>query len=472
MVELKEYEPLPAGSLQFPIAFIEQYKALKLRESEGEIWIGQVEPLDDSSLWVRFFPGKCVNLLQLNGEEFSSYVRRKYPALSSQRVSNGDRSTGESPDSFRGASIGQTISSPISSQAPAVNLVNGWIMEGIRTDASDVHLESSSEGGVIRYRRDGILHTGEIMDGRELKQVCNRIKVMAGIDVMEHRLPQEGRFSVTTGSERRDVRVSVLPSNGGVSVVLRILGAGSRTRELHELGFPGEIEDGLRRILQFGQGLFLVTGPTGSGKTTTLNGMLHALPREVMKVISIEDPIEIELSTVVQVQVNESIGLTFSSLLRRVLRQDPDVLMVGEIRDEETAQLALRASLTGHLVLSSLHTASVAAVPQRLVNMGVPDYLVASVLRGALSQRLVRTLCTHCSGEGAECSQCAGSGWYGRRVIGEFLLSDPAEGELREYREWLKGWCNGTTTSLLEMGRELVGKGITTTGELRRVGVE
>lgn len=480
MVELKEYEPLPGGIRQFPLHFVENHRALKLRESSSEVWIGQVSPSEVASMWERFFPGKRVNLLSLDGDEFSSFVRRKFTTLAQQ----GRSGVGAASSPVRavepvvtqsaisvGSSIDDAIGSAISSQAPAVNLVNGWIMEGIRTGASDVHLESGEEGGVIRYRRDGVLQTGEIMEGDQLKRVCNRIKVMAGIDVMEARLPQEGRFSLTIGREHRDVRVSFLPSDGGVSVVLRLLGAGSGVRELEALGFPGEIEEGLHRVLQYGQGLFLVAGPTGSGKTTTLNAMLHALPRERMKVVSIEDPLEIKLHGVIQVQVNEPIGLTFSSLLRRVLRQDPDVLMVGEIRDEETAQLAVRAALTGHLVLSSIHTASVAAIPQRLVNMGVPDYLIASVLRGALSQRLIRTLCRRCSGEDAWCSGCRGLRWDGRTVIGEFLVSEPFEGELREYGRWLKKWSCSAVPTLGEVGCEFVERGITTVEELRRVGI-
>ncbi len=253
-------------------------------------------------------------------------------------------------------------------------------------------------------------------------------------------------------------------------MVLRLLGTDGGPREIAQLGFTSDIESNLNQVLAGTQGLFLVTGPTGSGKTTTLNAMLKALPQDKLKIISIEDPVEIRVDGITQVQVNPGIELTFSSLLRRVLRQDPDVLMVGEIRDEETAQLAVRAGMTGHLVLSSLHTTDVNAVPRRLVNMGIPDYLVASVLQGALSQRLVRCLCSVCGG--SSCPHCSETGFIGRTVIGELVMNRIPEGDVPDFTQWYRQWCSTDRPTMKHIGERMVQRRVTSREELRRIGIQ
>ena len=362
-----------------------------------------------------------------------------------------------------------------------MNLVNGWILQAIRKGASDIHVETGEPVGVVRYRKDGILQHHESVPGPDIIRACNRIKVLAGMDLLEGRLPQEGRFSFTLGGHHRDIRVSVIVTPAGQSVVLRILGEEGEPWTLQDLGFHHEAEGVLGKAVGLRGGLFLVTGPTGSGKTTTLHSLLSALPREELKIITLEDPVERVIKGIVQIQVNPSIGLAFSSLLSRVLRQDPDVIMVGEIRDEETARLAVRAAMTGHLVLASLHAGSVNEVPRRMVDLGVPPYLIPAVLKGVLSQRLVRRICPDCGlSSGGEitrsrfCSRCGGSGYSGRTALGEavFGLSWNNSSIWKDdFDSWYYRWRAQDRITLEEAGGIMVAEGITTREEIVRGGI-
>ena len=318
---------------------------------------------------------------------------------------------------------------------------------------------------------------------------------MANLNIMERRLPQDGRITVDIGGRSVDLRVSIVPVARGESIVLRLFNKSDAPFGLSDLGLGEEELSRLRRFLCVQHGLVLMTGPTGSGKTTTLNAMIRALPADELKIVTIEDPVEYLIPGVNQIQTNEAIGLTFDTILRRVLRQDPNVIMVGEIRDAPTVELAARAALTGHLVLSTLHTNSAVAVLPRLKNMGLPPYLVASVLRGAVAQRLVRRICPECArarpaspeesrllsayglparkvSEGAGCDRCGGSGFRGRLCVTEGFEMDEGLEELIlkdvPISEISAHLNRGGMKSLARDGMEKVAAGLTTAAELSR----
>ena len=283
-----------------------------------------------------------------------------------------------------------TLIDKVANDAPAVNFVNAVCMDGIRGGASDIHIESGIEYARVRYRIDGVLKTvAEIESGR-FESISSRIKIMANLNILEKRQPQDGRITVALGNEKADLRVSIIPVSCGESIVLRILGKSSSLLKLNDLGFSKEQLADIYSMMKIPHGLILVTGPTGSGKTTTLNAMMREMSDEKIKIVSIEDPVEFVVDGVNQIQINEQIGLGFDSILRRVLRQDPNVIMVGEIRDRATAELSVRAALTGHLVLSTIHTNDAAGSITRLRDMGIEPFLIASVLKGTIAQRLVR----------------------------------------------------------------------------------
>ena len=340
----------------------------------------------------------------------------------------------------------------LASEAPVVRLVNLIISSSVETRASDVHIEPFEDRLRVRYRIDGILREVESPPSRLRFAIISRIKIMARLDIAERRLPQDGRINLIVRGKEIDLRVSTVPTMHGESVVLRILDKSGGVASFEQLGFAGSGIDNLMTMLQRPNGIVLVTGPTGSGKTTTLYSALSMLNTVEKKVVTVEDPIEYQLYGVNQIQAKPQIGLDFANILRSVLRQDPDIIMIGEIRDLETAQIAVQASLTGHLVLSTLHTNSAAATISRLIDMGVDDYLLASTLSGIVAQRLVRTLCPTCKEpysplpeivdelhlgrltDNAEitlyrtqgCEQCAGSGYFGRICIGEVMVMDDA----------------------------------------------
>ncbi len=334
--------------------------------------------------------------------------------------------------------------------APVVRLLQSVFEDALQVGASDVHLEPQEAGLLIRSRIDGVLQTQTTADKRIAAALAQRLKLMASLDISEKRLPQDGRFTLRLRDRQVDVRLSTLPSQYGESVVMRLLGQGDSVRRIDEIGMPQAMLQRMREVLGRSSGMVLVTGPTGSGKTTTLYAALAEIDAETQKVITVEDPIEYRLPGLTQVQVNDKIELSFARVLRATLRQDPDVILVGEIRDSETADIALRAAITGHLVLSSLHTRDAISTPFRLLDMGVPAFMVASSLQAVIAQRLVRTNCDNCAdahaasaqeagwltaiggeGEAAErtlrgrgCSACNGTGYSGRIGVYEMLEMD------------------------------------------------
>ena len=334
-------------------------------------------------------------------------------------------------------------------EAPAIKLVNYIISQAVNMDASDIHLEPYEKRAILRYRVDGVLHEFPPPPNHLLRSLVTRIKIISNMDVAEKRMPQDGRTSVTVEGRKYDLRVSVIPNINGEGVVIRVLDTESKGMELTDLGFSPDMLDSFRHIVSRPYGIFLVTGPTGSGKSTTLYATLKTINTPKRKLITIEDPVEYKLEGVSQIQVHPAIGYTFAAGLRAILRHDPDVIMVGEIRDLETAEIAVRSSLTGHLVFSTLHTNDSPTALTRLIDMGVAPYLVLTSLNGVLAQRLVRKLCPKCKKEagytiddlgflglkeipsGAQlyepvgCTACSNLGYKGREAILEMIEVTP-----------------------------------------------
>ncbi len=338
------------------------------------------------------------------------------------------------------------------SEAPVIQLLNSTFLKAVRAGASDIHFEPYSDYVLIRFRLDGVLHEINRLPKSSYPSVVSRIKVMAKLNVAEKRLPQDGRIRIRIGEKEMDLRVSTLPTIFGERVVIRLLDRSNKILTLQELGYLEEDLKKLENMISKPYGLILVTGPTGSGKSTTLYASLLKLKSPRKNIITIEDPIEYQIDGISQIQVNPKINLTFANGLRSILRQDPDIIMVGEIRDVETAEIAIHASMTGHLVLSTLHTNDAPSAVTRLVDMGVESFLVASSLEGVIAQRLVRRICPHCKvsftppeteineinrlvgqqvledgdvlykGEG--CDKCFGTGYKGRIAIAEIMEVD------------------------------------------------
>ncbi|MEO1038501.1 MAG: type II secretion system ATPase GspE [Pseudomonadota bacterium] len=381
------------------------------------------------------------------------------------------------------------------SDAPIIRLINGLIAEAVRLGASDIHVEPFEEQVSVRFRVDGVLRETASLSGRLASPLVSRIKVMSRLDIAEKRVPQDGRLSLTLGGKSIDVRVSTLPSRHGERVVLRLLDKDSARFALEELGMGAAGLADFRHALAQPNGVILVTGPTGSGKTTTLYAGLNLLNDQSRNILTVEDPIEYAVQGVGQTQVNPKVGMTFAAGLRAILRQDPDVVMVGEIRDVETAEIAVQASLTGHLVLSTVHTNSAVAAIARLRDMGVESYLLASTLTAIVAQRLVRRLCGHCrepyQPDEAErrilglpasaaatlyrpvgCPHCKGLGYVGRHGVYELVMVDDGlrtliHDEARE-TDLARQAFTGRDT-LFQSGVKLALDGVTSLAEVMRV---
>lgn len=355
--------------------------------------------------------------------------------------------------------------------APIIRMLNALLTQAAKDGASDIHIEPYERHSSVRFRVDGRLRE-VVQPNRALHAaLISRLKIMAELDISEKRLPQDGRISLRLGSRAWDVRVSTLPGAHGERAVLRLLDKDSGKLSLESVGMEGESLAVFEKMLALPHGIVLVTGPTGSGKTTTLYSALRRLDRAEGNIMTVEDPIEYELEGVGQTQVNARIDLTFAKALRAILRQDPDVIMIGEIRDFETAQIAVQASLTGHLVLATLHTNDASSAVARLVDMGIEPYLLSTSLVGVLAQRLVRKVCAACKGAG--CPECAGSGYRGRVGVFELLEVDDAmrvlihegasEARIRQAA------MDGGMRLLRQDGQRLVDAGVTTPSEVLRV---
>ena len=361
--------------------------------------------------------------------------------------------------------------------APVVRLINALLTQAVREQASDIHVEAFETRSLVRFRVDGVLR--DVIEPQKAAHgvLVSRIKIMSRLDIAEKRLPQDGRITLRLAGRPIDVRVSTVPTAHGERVVMRLLDKQAGRLNLGALGMPDDTLATLRALINEPHGIFLVTGPTGSGKTTTLYSALGELNTHTSNIMTVEDPVEYELDGVGQIQVNPKIDLTFARALRSILRQDPDIVMIGEIRDLETAQIAVQASLTGHLVLATLHTNDAVGAVTRLVDMGIEPFLVASTLLGVLAQRLVRTVCGSCHGQaqstGKSCPACGSTGFQGRTGLYELLTVDDslkalihdraAEARLREI-----ALSRGLRT-LYQDGLRVVAEGRTTTEEVMRV---
>jgi general secretion pathway protein E len=358
-----------------------------------------------------------------------------------------------------------------SDDAPIIRMLNALLTQAARDGASDIHIEPYERHSSVRFRVDGTLRE-VVQPNRALHAaLISRLKIMAELDIAEKRLPQDGRISLRLGTRAVDVRVSTLPSAHGERAVLRLLDKSEARLTLEAVGMQGRVLQQLDQLIGQPHGILLVTGPTGSGKTTSLYAALQRLDATRNNIMTVEDPIEYELSGVGQTQVNAKIDLTFAKALRAILRQDPDVIMIGEIRDFETAQIAIQASLTGHLVLATLHTNDAASAVTRLTDMGVEPFLLSSSLLGVLAQRLVRKRCTHCGGPG--CEHCGHTGYAGRTGVFELLVaSDETRAQIhnRAAESELRATALAQGMVLMrEDGQRLVDAGITSAEELLRV---
>jgi general secretion pathway protein E len=385
----------------------------------------------------------------------------------------------------------------LANQTPVIKLVNLLILEALRARASDIHLEAGADGLRVRYRIDGVLHEMSNPPRQYQAAVISRVKIMATLNIAERRLAQDGRIRLRLSDRDLDLRVSITPTLHGESVVLRILDRGAGVRDLRELGLPPRVLDDFEQLVRQPHGIVLVTGPTGSGKTTTLYGAIDRLNQPGVKIVTVEDPVEYQIAGVTQIPVNPKIGLTFAAALRSILRHDPDVIMVGEMRDREAAEIAIQAALTGHLVFSTLHTNDAPAGVTRMVDMGIEPYLVAATVLGIVAQRLVRVVCDACAEEvspaedvlarvaagqspissprfrrGRGCDDCAGTGYRGRTGLYELM---PMTASLREavvrqasLAELRALAGAGGTASLRAAGWAKACEGITTLEEVLR----
>lgn len=422
-----------------------RFRAIVLEERRGSLLIGMADPTDlfaydEISRSVK----RNIELAVVNEGELLQAIDRIY------------RRTDEITDFARElehdlgdtyVDFGKLAETPGLEEAPIVKLLQSVFDDATQVRASDIHIEPQEGRLQIRFRIDGVLHLQTEADIKIAASLALRLKLMSELDISEKRLPQDGRFAIKVRQQKIDVRISTMPTQHGESVVMRLLSQSGGTLKMESLGMPVEMLKKFRTILRHPSGLVLVTGPTGSGKTTTLYAALAELNTMENKVITVEDPVEYRLPGINQVQVNEKIDLSFSRVLRSALRQDPDIVLVGEMRDQETAQIGMRAAQTGHLVLSTLHTNDAMSTPIRLLDMGVPHYMVASSLEVVLAQRLVRVICESCAQphvlkptehewlraelgdtvgshsyqQGRGCANCNGTGYRGRTGVYEML---------------------------------------------------
>ena len=447
LISPADYPEAPLFVDRLKPKFLHKARALPIADTPDNVILAMADPLDGFvSGSIAAALGRPVAIAVAVPIEFEAAFNRLYPESESGQggAHSGDIVTDAEPSEEDTERL-----KDLASEAPVIRLVNQLIARAVETGASDVHIEPFEDRLRIRYRYDGALHEAEPPPARLRAAVVSRVKIMSRLDIAERRLPQDGRIRLSVRGQEVDFRVSTIPSLNGESVVLRVLDRTAVEFDFVKLGLPDDVRQALERVFDLPNGMVLVTGPTGSGKTTTLYTGLLKLNSTARNIITVEDPVEYQLAGINQIQVKPQIGLNFATLLRSILRHDPDVIMIGEIRDLETAQIAVQAALTGHLVLSTVHTNSAAATVTRLRDMGVEDYLLSATLKGVLAQRLVRRLCPKCKipepaapimierfgldrlvppGQeislyrSAGCPECRDTGYRGRRAIAELLV--------------------------------------------------
>ena len=400
------------------------------------------------------------------------FIRRTFAERLLARLKNEE--TAED-DAFNPDTGDENMLRTMAGEARIVRLVNDIFTRAMETGASDIHVEPGMEQVSVRCRIDGVLQEIMTCPLSQFPAISSRIKLLGGLNIAESRLPQDGRTTIRLGHAELDMRISTIPILTGESIVLRLLNQEALSFDLHTLGMSEETLEKFRKLIAIPHGIILVVGPTGSGKTTTLYSVINMLNDQKKKIITVEDPVEYKTPGLCQMQVNPKIGVTFAAGLRHIVRQDPDIILVGEIRDRETADIAINAALTGHLVLSTLHTNDAVGAVTRLIDMNVEGFLVASALFGVMSQRLVRKICPECHGDPAKqesCRRCGKTGYKGRSGIFELLLvNDELRGAVNRAADSAElesiAVKHGMTT-LLEDAAEKVRLGITTQEEVRR----
>ena len=482
---------------EVPARFVRENKIIPLEMKDGVLKVVMANPNDrdvidalsvvtSSDVQVHTCDDKIIN-------EFIS----KFYTQESQDVGSILEDIGDEGLQFLGdddENIGHL--KDMASEAPVIKLVNLFLCRAVENRASDIHIEPFKDELKVRYRIDGVLHDVEAIPKKLQAAIISRIKIMAKLNIAERRLPQDGRIRAKIAEKDIDLRVSTIPVLYGESLVMRILDKESIVIDLGKMGFHQETLDMLDHLIVRPNGIILVTGPTGSGKTTTLYGALDKINSPDKKIITVEDPVEYQLQGVNQIQVKPQIGLTFPSVLRHIVRQDPDIIMIGEIRDLETAEIAIQSALTGHLVFSTLHTNDAPSALTRLIDLGVGAFLLSSTIRGILAQRLVRKICPACKEvdpvevsdenlrslgvgrdtvfyKGKGCDRCANTGYYGRSGIFELLtVNDEIQQLIIRQADVMKiqeaARRNGMKT-LIEDGGRKVAAGITTISEIFRV---
>ena len=496
-VSLKDWgriEPFPGLSVRY----LKESRCLPLKREDGRVVVAMADPANsEASEALELVLGARVAPVLAQEEEILEFIDTVYHPGSAMSRLVGDLEPEEMDLALEETSeIGHLRD--MAREAPIIQLVNLLVLRAIQLGASDIHLEPFESEFRVRYRKDGILYEAESPPKGLQAAVLSRLKIMARLDIAERRLPQDGRFRMKVQNHDIDFRVSTIPTLLGESMVIRILDREKVILDLHRLGFPAKELQQFDGLIHKPYGMLLVTGPTGSGKTTTLYAALERINTLEKKIITIEDPVEYRLSGVTQMQVKPSIGLTFARGLRHIVRQDPDVVLVGEIRDRETAEIAIHAALTGHLVFSTLHTNDAAGAITRLLEMGIEDFLLASAILAILAQRLVRVICPECKvalppGVGREgmgtgrngskeperlfmgqgCPACVNTGYQGRSGIYELLLVDESIRQLILRRAEASALRQMAITqgmqTMADDGWNKVTQGLTTTQEVLRV---
>jgi general secretion pathway protein E len=394
VVQLADYPELPVLEERIAVRFIKESRTLPLHEDEEQLVLAMVEPLDDYvlSAYQLATYRAVVPRLAVPSELDAAFERLYGSGKTSMDQIVGEAQTRDEENATEDL---QQLKE-LASEAPTIRLVSLIISHALEARASDIHIEPFENRLIVRYRVDGVMHEVESPPRRFSAAVISRVKIMASLDIAERRLPQDGRIKLRIQGKEIDLRVSTVPIMHGESVVMRILDKSGTALDFTTLGFDPAVLERFEQVLMQPHGIVLVTGPTGSGKTTTLYTALNKLNTPDVKILTVEDPVEYQMEGINQIQVKPQIGLTFANALRSIVRQDPDVIMIGEIRDLETAQIAVQSALTGHMVLSTLHTNDAASTINRLLDMGMDDYLLTSTVNGILAQRLVRTLCAYC----------------------------------------------------------------------------
>jgi MSHA biogenesis protein MshE len=445
-VDLKVFQPQPDLVKLLPEAQARRFRALVLDERNGLLRVGMSDPTDLAAFdEVARVVRRDIDLVVVAEGQLLPLLDRVYRRTEeiSNLAKDLTQEMGDIPVEF-GSGLSLT---PGAEDAPVVRLLQTVFEEAQKMRASDIHVEPQEKSLSIRFRIDGVLHLQTEADAKIAPALVLRLKLMSGLDISEKRLPQDGRFAIKLRGVPVDVRISTMPTQHGESVVMRLLAQNTGLLQLDKLHMPPHVLARFRHAIARPSGIVLVTGPTGSGKTTTLYAALNELNSPEKKIITVEDPVEYRLPGLNQVQVHEKIDLSFARVLRTALRQDPDIILVGEMRDQETAEIGMRAAMTGHLVLSTLHTNDALSSPVRLLDMGVPRYMVALSIQMVLAQRLVRVICPNCSAshtpepherewlkyelgeridqfgyaKGRGCAHCANTGYQGRQAVYEFL---------------------------------------------------